>query len=194
MYTLDQLFAMSDEEFAKLVDSHGNIGQSIINDLMNACDISRVDRDAAFGFDTHDDIGLSGYLLNYCGDTNDDDYKEGTTEVLLKYLFGDTVNYKIQSPSFDLNRYDGWISNWNPYIWISIPDYDICRYKRNENDEWFINEDLTDEKIIEAYFNLYQNEEKPSPKASIMCVSRHIVQDSQEEIKCCDGSDVIRSI
>ena len=77
-----------------------------------------------------------------------------------------------------------YIRNFNEFIYPKIAKkYDT----KPKNVMWCISKLInmmyinTDEKIIEEYFNVYQDEERPSPKAFIMCISRHIVQTEETD-------------
>ncbi len=127
-YTLEELFAMSDEEFFELYGAESRYDE--------------VRRDAEGVWEHFDKVtysGISGELMISLPDEKAD-YTANETEMAIEKLLGDTVKYEIVSPiSLDWNYLE---ENWVYYgniLWVRFPDYNL--YAETN--------DITDKEIIE---------------------------------------------
>ncbi|MCM1227454.1 MAG: dockerin type I repeat-containing protein [Clostridium sp.] len=117
-YTLEELFAMSDEEFLALEKAEEYVA------------IATGDVNAVYTlFDYTEYGGLSGLIFDSIaeGDVGER-YKTNITEAEIENLLGDTVNYEISSPLIGLNIWHPEESDFIHYGWlmfVSFPDYEI---------------------------------------------------------------------
>ena len=107
-YTLEQLFAMSDEEFFALEGRHGS-GKDYYNEIKTDAEkVTKVFDLVAYG-------GISGNLSRMFS-YDENGYVKGETENEIKNVLGDTVKYNIDSPSFSGEYYSNILS-------VNFPDY-----------------------------------------------------------------------
>ncbi len=117
-YTLEQLFAMSDDEFLALNGriGSGQIYYNVINYDLN--DENKFDYER----------GISGSLSTSVS-SSDSMYVKGETEDIIESALGDTVKYQINSPTFEDDMYYSYIFQ------VYFPDYELPAERFSINDE-----------------------------------------------------------
>ena len=114
-YTLEQLFAMSDEDFLKLEGAK------------SLCDEKLIDSNSPF----KDTTGTVYYWLG--GSTDNGSYSRGNTEKELSALLGNTVNYKFIDP-VDSVPEDEKTDDKNKISYSSVFEVEFPDYAVSEED------------------------------------------------------------
>lgn len=141
-YTLEELFAMSDEEFLALDGAEG-MYKTIEADAKSYTKI----------FDIEEYGGISGVLIVDCIDN--EEYVPNFTEKKIETLLGDTVNYEIDSPIvLDVETLLKEKLYYGNYMFVGFNDYVLS----GELQEWTLDDIMKFTKCwycVDQVFNIH---------------------------------------